>query len=161
MNPEEEEILDVAPVVPLPEVIHWGWWVLLAVLVTAFVGVIIYLLRRKPRVTIDHKKQALERLHALREKAALLDGYQYGVAVSDVVRHYLTKARGLKASRQTSQEFLADLRRQNKADAPTQERLGKFLTMCDMLKYAPAGKATEPNRDLLEEAVKFIREDIV
>lgn len=156
------DILDVEPPVEIPpDPLHWAWW-LLAVLIIAAIAVgIWWLLKRREQARASAKDRALTQLEALHASAQEMDGYQFGVAVSDILRSYLTEAHDLRASQQTSREFLEELEKGQRFSEKRQERLREFLQACDFLKYAPAGKATSPNKDLLEQANFFIREDTV
>ena len=156
------DILDVEPPLELPpEPLHWGWWLLAVAVVLLIGGAIWWLLRRRQLAQISAKDVALRELSSLQARAPKLDGYQFGVAVSDILRTYLTKAHNLRASQQTSREFLEELEAGEQFNEKRQERLREFLQACDFLKYAPAGKATDPNQELLEQANFFIREDTV
>ena len=161
MNEEKlPDILDVEPPMAIPvDPIHWGWWVALVLCLLALVAFVWWLQRRRQTASVTPKERALTRLEALHGDASAMDGYQFGVTVSDILRTYLTEAHGLRASQQTSREFLDELQREKRFNEKRQERLREFLQTCDFLKYAPVGHATEPNRELLEQANFFIRED--
>ena len=160
--PSLPDILDVEPPLELPpEPLHWGWWLLAVAVIVLIAGAVWWMIRHRRLAQISAKDAALTDLSDLRARAPELDGYQFGVAVSDILRTYLTKAHNLRASKQTSREFLEDLEREKPFTEKRQERLREFLQACDFLKYAPAGKATDPNQELLEQANFFIREDTV
>ena len=156
------DILDVEPPLELPpDPLHWGWWALSIAVVLLIAGAIWWFLRRRQLAQISAKEHALSELTSLQARAPNLDGYQFGVAVSDILRAYLTEAHSLRASQQTSREFLEEMDREKQFGEKRQDRLREFLQACDFLKYAPAGKATDPNQELLEQANFFIREDTV
>ncbi len=158
----DEDILDVAPPVEIPEAAPIHIWVMIGMVLAGLALLIIGILRNRAQATVSPKQRALDLLATLRGRAAQMDGYQFGVAVSDILRNYLTEAHAnLKASQQTSREFLDDLKAQEVFSERNQERLSQFLETCDFLKYAPVGRATEPNQDLLDQASLFIREDLV
>ncbi len=160
-SPDLPDILDVAPPVEVPEVpMHWAWWVLLALALLAIVAGLVWWWRQRRAPAETPKARALRRLETLQGQVSHMDGYQFGVAVSDILRSYLTEAHQLRASQQTSREFLQELESNPKFDERRRDRLREFLQACDFLKYAPAGKATDPNRDLLEQTNFFIREDL-
>lgn len=160
--PQLPDILDVEPPLELPpDPLHWAWWLLVVAIILLITAGIWWFLRRRQQAQISAKETALTELSSLQARAPKLDGYQFGVAVSDILRTYLTKAHNLRASQQTSREFLEELEREKRFPEKRQERLREFLQACDFLKYAPAGKATDPNQDLLEQANFFIREDTV
>lgn len=160
-KPPVEDILDVAPPVSVPEVTPWWIYALVILAVVLLVTLLFVWLRKRkqPEFALSPKEKALRLLESLRDRAANLDGRDFGVAVSDVMRVYLTEGRGLRATKQTSREFLAELSGKNLFTTETQVRLKEFLEACDYLKYAPVGQATEPNRNLLEQASRFIRSE--
>ncbi|MFT4639315.1 MAG: hypothetical protein ACI8T1_002640 [Verrucomicrobiales bacterium] len=162
MNEQElPDILDVEPPVAIPaDPIHWAWWVSAILLLLGIIALVWWLRSRRQSAGISPKELALTRLESLHGEASAMDGYQFGVAVSDILRTYVTEAHGLRASQQTSREFLDELAREKRFNVKRQERLKEFLQTSDFLKYAPVGRATDPNRELLEQANFFIREDI-
>ncbi|MDB2347580.1 MAG: DUF4381 family protein [Verrucomicrobiaceae bacterium] len=160
--PSLPDILDIEPPLEVPpDPLHWSWWVLAVAVLLLIAGAIGWLMRRRQLAQISAKETALTDLSNLRARAPELDGYQFGVAVSDILRTYLTKAHNLRASQQTSREFLEELEHEKPFSEKRQDRLREFLQACDFLKYAPAGKATDPNQELLDQANFFIREDTV
>ncbi len=156
------DILDVEPPVAVPpDPLHWGWWVAGTVLLILLAFLLLYWRSRRQAPVESPKERALRRLSGLQAQVAQMDGYQFGVTVSDILRSYLTEAHDLRARQQTSREFLEELERDSQFNEKRRERLRGFLQTCDYLKYAPAGKAEEPNRELLEQTNFFIREDAV
>ncbi len=166
MNPAEEDIRDVVPPVDVPGLEPWMAAGLagaaLLVLALAVLSLLWWLRIRRERArnSVETVKQAaLRQLQGLAQRLESMDGYEFGVEVSSVLRSYLVQARSLPATSQTSQEFLAGLRERGMFSPQVEDRLGRFLGACDRLKFTPAGHAEEPNRDLLELAATFIRED--
>lgn len=166
MNPVEEDIRDVVPPVDVPALEPWMAAVLAGAVVLVLALVFLFFLRwlrkRRERAgkSVETVKQAsLRQLESLANRLEGMDGYEFGVEVSSVLRSYLVRARNLPATSQTSQEFLAGLRERGLFSPPVEERLSRFLGACDRLKFTPAGHAEEPNRDLLDLARAFIRED--
>ena len=155
-----EDIFDVVPPVEIPDPSYLWLWLLLGLLFMVLIVAVVYVIRQNAE-RVNPKDTSLKLLAELRTLAAKMDGNQFGVAVSDILRNYLTQAHDLRASQQTSREFLDDLKAKNTFNERTQERLSSFLETCDFLKYAPAGKATDPNQELIEQANLFIREDTV
>lgn len=155
------DILDIEPPVEVPpDPIHWAWWVAAVLIVALLVAAAIWWHRRKQPAVESPKERALRRLSILQSQVGRLDGYQFGVSVSDILRTYLTEAHALRASQQTSREFLEALEDDDQFSEKRRQYLRDFLQTCDFLKYAPAGKAEDPNRDLLQQTNFFIREDV-
>ena len=162
MTDEGPDILDVEPPVAIPEVAAW-WAMPLIIVALVLLGLgLWWWLRWRTREAdgVRPKTVALQRLARLQGQVSKIDGYHFGVEVSDILRAYLNQAHDFKASEQTSREFLDDLKGRNYFTARNQAFLEDFLKSCDFLKYAPAGKAEEPNQELLEQTTLFIRGDI-
>ncbi len=156
------DILDVAPPVSVPpDPIHWAWWVAGALLALLLIYLFVRFRKKRQAPVESPKEIALRQLERLQGQVAHMDGYQFGVAVSDILRRYLTEAHRLRARQQTSREFLEELERRKAFSEKRQDYLRQFLQTCDFLKYAPAGKAAKPNRELLKQTNFFIREDVV
>lgn len=124
-----------------------------AILVLAvFTGLAVWLFRRRPARprSLPPREAAVRDLDGLAGRLAGMEPYAFGIAVSDVLRTYLTRQHGLRATTQTSPEFLAGL--SARFDAATRERLAGFLGRTDLLKYARAEAAEAEMREVLETA---------
>ena len=163
MNPDED-IRDIAGTVEISVIEPWMiiavallGLLLLAALI--WLGIRLNRARRK-RAIITARDHALRELESLRREMKSMTGYDFGVSVSDILRHYITHAKRLRASSQTSQEFLSECDQAGHFSEKNRERLRVFLESCDRLKYTPAGRAEEPNRELWEQANFFVRDDL-
>ncbi|MEM7386397.1 MAG: DUF4381 family protein [Verrucomicrobiota bacterium] len=163
MNPLEEPLRDAAAPVSIPWFEPWMGVVVAALMIAAIIALIPLVRKwqatRQRKLQISAKQSALDAVRQLQGSLATLTGYDFGVRISDIMRTYLTKARGFRATRQTSEEFLREVEAKELLPTASHQRLTAFLRHCDQLKYAPEGRAETPNRDLLEEANLFIRED--
>lgn len=137
----------------------WFWpyplWMTVgaAILVLAvFTGLVLWLLQRRPSrsKSLLPREAAMRDLDELAGRLAGMEPYAFGIAVSDVLRTCLTRQHGLRATTQTSPEFLAGL--SARFDATTRERLAGFLERTDLLKYARAEAAEAEMREVLENA---------
>jgi len=84
--------------------------------------------------------------------------HDFSIRLSDALRVYITDQHQLRATHQTSQEFLASL---NEAQLPkeSEQALQQFLERCDNLKYARDGGDDDDCRALLEAARRFCEAD--
>lgn len=73
---------------------------------------------------------------------------EFHVALAEIVKTFLGAHHGFDALDRTSEEVLADLRRR-RAEARVIERTDRFLTRCDLVKFA---KHT-PGRTEIDETV--------
>ena len=82
-------------------------------------------------------------------------------ALIDIVRRYFERAHALRATRQTTQEFLASLAQRAEIPQAAQAALADFMTAADRVKYADlqatpaqANTATQSARDLVRVDVE-------
>jgi hypothetical protein len=161
-GPEPVEIRDIAPpvyVFPYPP-----WMVALAaVLVLILVGVIVWLIvreirKRPPPPMPDARVVALGELERLRAQTNVMEPYPFSVAVSDVLRSFISTARfKLPATRQTSPEFLAAIAASPLFSEKDRALLEQFLEKCDMIKFARVQATSADNSELVESALAFVR----
>lgn len=122
-----------------------------SVLTAAIVAIVVILvslavwavLARRKREAAKHIKtaweHALEAIRALREQVrAGTSSPEFAIAgLTDVVRHYLEARFHLRAERQTTAEFLADLERSDRLlEDKDRKFLRSFLASADMVKFA-------------------------
>ncbi len=157
------DILDVLPPVPAPWLEPWMTATIVAVALVALAlavwGVVALRRRKHPDPAPSPRAQALRRLRRLDSGIGNLNAYEFGVRVSDILRRYLTDAHRLRATNQTSLEFLRDLSRERRFPEERRGFLERFLLRCDGLKFAPASHAATPNGALLGEALDFVERD--
>ena len=104
MNEQQlPDILDVEPPVAIPaDPIHWSLWLGAVLILLLLVALVWWLRNRRQSVGITPKERALTRLEALHSETSAMNGYQFGVAVSDTLRTYLTEAHGLRVNSLTN-----------------------------------------------------------
>jgi len=132
----------------------YPWWLVAAVIVgaIALVGILIILILkfRGPK-PLTARQQALKGLQTLEEEGESYDAKQFAVAASDILRRYLHAAFGLKATTQTSLEFLEDIRNNPLFSEEERSLLAAFLEQVDLAKYA---RWDQVARDSLIDAAK-------
>lgn len=155
------EIRDIEPPV---DVFPWPIWmvvlvgiVLLLVLIGVIVGVFL-LTRRKPIVIPPTPREvAVRELERLREKVGVLDPYDFSVAVSDVLRTFIGQQYYLRATQQTSPEFLASISEAPQFSDDDRGLLSHFMDRCDLIKFARINATSEDSAELLQRAIAFVQ----
>lgn len=155
------EIRDIAP--PIDVFPYPLWMVIAAAIATLVVigaGVWWFARWRKRRPAAappTPRAAALRDLDALRDQVELLDPYAFSIAVSDVLRRFVTAQFGLPATQQTSPEFLASISGATRFTDAGRELLGGFLERCDLIKFAHVTATAADSSMLLESAVAFVQ----
>lgn len=78
--------------------------------------------------------------------------------VSAILRTYLEERFGWNAPDRTTEEFLAELRRQPRMDVGQQATLESFLTLCDVVKFARYDPTETELRELHRAAAQLVEE---
>lgn len=150
----------VGPVWFLP----WPLWLVITVAATAvaLLGIAAWAIKawfsRKPPLT--NKQRALAALDALRSNMPGTDPYAFGVVVSDIIRTYIHAQHGLRATTQTSLEFLDAIRDNPIFSANEKSGLAVFLENTDLLKYARIDTGESERIGLLETAARLVRAEV-
>lgn len=139
---------------------NWPWIIpagVIGLLVLAFfVG---WLIRRQPAVPpptpLQKALDALERARGLQNHP---DPRVFSAAVSDVLRHYLEEASGLRAPEQTTEEFLHAATGHPALQGDALDGLKDFLQLCDLAKFARHNLDQNERGVLLDTAGNFLRE---
>jgi hypothetical protein len=151
---------DIAPPVDVPWP-PWVWWAIgvgAVIVVALLVSLIVWLVRRKPVQTPPTARMiALRALEDLRAHIRELDAYAFSVRVSDVLRTYVSGQFDLRATSQTSPEFLASIADSPRFSGVDRQLLATFLERCDMLKFARIEAHAEENGELLGSAAAFVQ----
>lgn len=163
--PPNPELKDPAPPVALDfwETMDRTDWLLLSLagvlLLLACAAGWYFFVRKEPPpppAPPDPREVARQRLAALRRRIGQLGPREFGVEVSDVLRHYIRARYGLSTMRRTSEEFLQAIVR-DRAFSPREiELLERFLRQCDLLKFAQADTGEAEAEQLVEDAANFV-----
>jgi Domain of unknown function (DUF4381) len=100
---------------------------------------------------------ALRELERLRAQVRELDPYQFSIAVSDVLRHFIGAHFGLHAEKQTSPEFLDSIRLSYSFSEEDRRLLAHFLERCDLVKFARIQADETTSEALLGSAFAFVQ----
>ena len=83
---------------------------------------------------------------------------EYYVLLSDTIRTYLENRFGLRAPEMTTEEFLAAAANDSKLKDGHKKLLSRFLTHCDLVKFARYGPDVEEMNSAYESAKQFVHE---
>jgi hypothetical protein len=114
-------------------------------------------LRRRPARALTAAQRALAELARLRTGVETSDPYPFSIAVSDVLRTYLRDARGLRATTQTSREFLESVSRGQVFNDAEREALAAFLEKVDLIKFARIHATGGDSAALLGQAEQLVK----
>lgn len=95
----------------------------------------------------------------LREALALIEQPQpFCFAITETLRSYLEAQFGLRATEQTTEEFLESLHQSLALDRKHKSVLEEFLTRCDLVKFAKVEPARVELQDLHQSALRLVDE---
>jgi hypothetical protein len=160
--PDGEGLRDIAP--PLDVLPYPPWMIALAtVLALAVLGLLVWglvrWLRNRPAAPPPMPGEvALRELERLRSRANEMEPYAFSIAVSDVLRTFISKAKfHLPATQQTSPELLAAISQSTLFSENDRVLLGRFLEKVDMIKFARIQATSADNVELVESALAFVK----
>jgi hypothetical protein len=152
-----QNLEDIKP--PILEHSFWGLIGMLAALL--FAAVLAYVCWPDRSKTISPpllpKEWAQTELARINEEIAALEPGEAAFRVSQILRSFLERQYGLRATRQSTEEFLASTAEQKLFDPVRKERLQDFLESCDQLKFAKAVAGAAPTM-LLHQATSWVNE---
>jgi hypothetical protein len=138
-------------------------WITPAILITALLAVLcaaaLWRLRtrnHRPRIPTV-AEEALARLESLRVLMLPDQAREFGIAASEILRGYIEKRFAVRVTRQTTEEFLQALLKDNEAGlAHHRPLLEEFLRQCDLVKFAGTMLSREDMESLLQSARAFV-----
>lgn len=153
------DIHEIAPPVDYslvpPWVIYGG--IILGLVLLGLIGWWLYKRSQRPKQVRSPRERALDELLRVEGEMETLTPYQFSIAVSDILRRYVTEQYQLPVTRQTSVEFLSTLAKSSPFSAEETSLLGDFLNRCDLIKFARYDATIHDSRLLLEEAMQFVK----
>jgi hypothetical protein len=152
-----QNLEDIKP--PIVESSFWGVIGMLAALLFAALLAYVFWPDRSKTVSppLLPKEWARLELTRVNGEIAALDPDVAAFRLSQILRGFLERQYGLRATRQSTEEFLASTAQQKLFDPVRKERLQDFLQNCDRLKFARAGAATAATM-LLRQATSWVDE---
>lgn len=154
-----QEFHDIAPPVEYSLIPRWLIFVGAAAALL-LIGWIVWLIRnrkRAPKPVETPRSRALRLLEHAEAEIERLTPYAFSIRVSDILRQYVTEQYHLPLTRQTSVEFLNALSRSSEFSEEDKMLLDDFLNRCDLIKFARYDATQADSRNLLEEAMRFVR----
>lgn len=153
---------ELAPITPPVPVFPWPPWMVLAAALAALLVLALLLrsmarfIRNRPKAPPPTPREiALAALEALRGKVEMTEPYFFSIEVSDVLREFASAEFHLRATRQTSPEFLASIAaRFSETDRAL---LAAFLDKADQIKFARVHATAADSGRLLEQALRFVK----
>ena len=112
---------------------------------------------RRPKPIRSARDRALEALAQIEREMETMTPYQFSIAVSDILRGYVTEQYQLPVTRQTSVEFLSMLAKSSPFSPDETSLLEDFLGRCDLIKFARYDATLHDSELLLEEAKQFVK----
>lgn len=143
-----------------------GSWIVPAVLVGALLvvlGVTYVIWRRRHRGgrrrNLTLLERTLERLDGTRPLMQPATAREFGIAASEVIRHYIEARFAVIATQRTTEEFLQTLLQSPNASlARHRSLLADFLQQCDFVKFAGTSLALTDMEGLFRSARGFVVE---
>jgi hypothetical protein len=137
-------------------------WVIYAAVILglAILGLIAWWIRKRalrPKPMQSPRDRALRDLERIGGEMETLTPYEFSIAVSDILRGYVTEQYQLPVTRQTSVEFLSMLAKSSPFSADETALLEDFLGRCDLIKFGRYDATAHDSRLLLEEATQFVK----
>lgn len=155
------EIRDIAP--PIDVFPYPPWMVFTAIAVVLIVlGIAAWLFMRwwkkRPKPAPPSPRSvALRELDSLRARIESIEPYRFSIAVSDVLRGFIAAQYGLRATKQTSPEFLASIAKARQFTADDRTLLAEFLEHCDLIKFAHIDATSADSAESLRSAIAFVQ----
>lgn len=154
-------IKDIAPpvdVFPYPlSVVVAG--IIAAIIVLSLLGWLLWKwLRSRPAPPpLPPRAVAMSELTQLRAQVRTMEPYAFSIAVSDVLRRYISAEYDLHALEQTSPEFLMSISSTPRFSERDKGLLADFLGKCDLIKFARISADAEDSEQLLTSAISFVQ----
>jgi hypothetical protein len=146
--PDKIEKIAEPPPPPVETASTWWWYAGAGVLGLILLGLLVWwvsaLLRRAavPAAPVRPEKLALRELKQLQKQSTGLSGFQFGTALSEIVRTYLHRRMGMLARFATTEEILGKARPADQAPPPPLvTSFSEVLEGCDALKFGPGNAA--------------------
>ena len=161
MNPffAAADIHEIAPPVDYSLVPPWVIWggIVLGLVAVGLIAWWIRRLTQRPPPVRSPRERAMEKLERIGGEMEMLSPYEFSIAVSDILRGYVTEQYQLPVTRQTSFEFLSLLAQRSPFSPDETSLLEDFLGRCDLIKFARYDATPHDSRLLLEEATQFVK----
>jgi hypothetical protein len=159
-NDAQDDIRDIRPPIHIPYGWLWAAYVAsgLALAGLTFAAWCWYRRHDRSRRKLLYEL-TLEQLEAARALMQPLKGYQFSIAVSEIVRNYIEQRFQTRVAHRTTEEFLHDLLTEsNPALTVHLPLLAEFLEHCDLAKFARWNLSVMQMEAMYQSACKFVIE---
>lgn len=154
---------ELAPIAPPVYVFPYPPWMVASaviaslLVVSAIVWAIVRHIKNRPQPPPPTPREvALAALDALQNRVAHVEPYPFSIEVSDVLRRYVEAEFRVRATQQTSPEFLAAASASPRFSPADKTLLSSFLEKADLIKFAHIAAGSADSEQLLEEARHFV-----
>jgi len=154
---------ELAPIAPPVHVFPYPMWmvitagVVLLLVVAAIVWAILRHIKNRPQPPPPTPRElALAALEKLRGRISELEPHPFSIEVSDVLRLFVTREFRVRATQQTSPEFLAAAAASPRFSEADKALLAAFLEKADLIKFARVQATACDSEQLLEQARRFV-----
>ena len=155
------DILEIAPPLPLPSMLPWMLGAPGAILALLLVSMLFRLWKarqQKAEPPLLPHEIALRDLEAAKSLMDPARSPEYASVVSGILRRYIETAFSVSACAETSEQFLERLTRDSSSlIAAHYALLRDFLTLCDAAKFAKAELSAALLDNLHESARRFVQ----
>jgi hypothetical protein len=153
------DIHEIAPPVDYSLVPPWVIYtaIALGLVILSLIGWWLWKRAQRPKPVRSARDRTLDALDRIGDQMETLSPYQFSIAVSDILRGYVTEQYQLPVTRQTSVEFLAMLSKSSPFSTEEKSLLQNFLERCDLIKFARYDATPDDSRRLLDEAIQFVK----
>lgn len=164
LGDKDDDIRDIKP--PFYSKNRIVLYVLAALLIFAVaLGLVFILKARRKKITesvmaIPLHEIALRELSEVRSKDLLSKGFfkEFYTLVSDILRRYIEGRFSIKATEQTTEEFLDDVLTKDVMSSEKKLCLQEFLSECDLVKFARYAPGSSEADRIFKIAYDFIQE---
>lgn len=154
---------EIRPIAPPVHVFPYPAWmvalfiVLVLLAIAGIVWATVRHLRNRPQPPPPTPRElALAALRKLRARVSSVEPYPFSIEVSDVLRTFVTREFNVRATNQTSPEFLAAAARSPRFSEADKSLCAAFLEKADLIKFARVHASTADSEQLLEQACRFV-----
>lgn len=156
----EEGLRDPVSIIPLPP--RWPWILAAAIpLALLFLSIIHRILRKRRKPTIVQRTPpdqiAIEALQKLKLLVDNDEGRAFSYLASEIIRTYIEGRFGMQTRNYTTREFLdTTVKQKDPLLAGQTDILSRFLSYCDLAKYANQTMTPAELKDMYASAEGFI-----
>ena len=162
IQPAPSPTPELAPIAPPVPVFPYPLWmvvtavVVVLLVISVIVWAIVRHIKNRPKPPPPTPRElALAALEHLRSRVATTESYPFSIEVSDVLRTFVAAEFRVRATQQTSPEFLAAAAASPRFSEADKALLAAFLEKADLIKFARLAATASDSEQLLEQARRF------